>query len=124
MKKFVYILSVLALLLLPVHTVFALNEANPKDGRVIVGQNFTLKSGDTLEGDLVVIGGEANIEQNATVNGDIVVIGGNLNLDGKGTGDAVVIGGLVSMSDKASLAGNVVTMGGSLHRAEGAVVGG
>ena len=124
MKKLVYILALLALFLLPVHTVFAQDEANPKDGRVIVGQNFTLKSGDTLEGDLVVIGGEANIEQDATVNGDIVVIGGNLNLDGKGTGDAVVIGGLVSMSDKASLAGNVVTVGGSLQRTDGAVIGG
>jgi hypothetical protein len=48
MKKFVYILALLALLLLPVHTVFALNVTNPKDGRVVVGQNFTLKSGDTL----------------------------------------------------------------------------
>ncbi len=84
MKKFVYILALLALLLLPVHSAFALNATNPKDGRVVVGQNFTLKSGDTLEGDLVVIGGEADIEQNATVNGDIVVIGGSLNLDGKG----------------------------------------
>ena len=124
MKKFVYTLALLALLLLPVHPAFALNLNNPKDGRVIIGQNFTLKSGDTLDGDLVVIGGEANIEKNATVNGDIVVIGGSLNLDGKASGDAVVIGGLVSIGESASLAGNVVTVGGSLQRAVGAVIGG
>ncbi len=98
--------------------------SNPKDGRVIVGQNFTLKSGDTLNGDLVVIGGEANIEHNAIVKGDIVIIGGSLTLDGQGTGDAVVIGGLVTMGKAASVAGNVVTVGGSLQRAEGAVIGG
>jgi hypothetical protein len=124
MKKFLYTFALLALLLLPVHQAFALNIDAPKNGRVIIGQNFTLKSGDTLNGDLVVIGGEANIEQNAVVNGDIVIIGGSLNLDGKATGDAVVIGGLVSMGDSASLAGNVVTVGGSLQRAVGAVIGG
>ena len=124
MKKFLYTLALLALLLLPVNPAFALTLDNPHDGRVVVGQNFTLNSGETLDGDLVVIGGQANIEQNSTVNGDIVVIGGNLNLDGKGIGDAVVIGGLVSLGDKASLAGNVVTVGGSLQRAVGAVIGG
>ena len=124
MKKFIYTLVLLVLLLLPVQSAFALNINNPKDGRVIIGQNFTLKSGDSLNGDLVVIGGEATIEQNAIVNGDIVIIGGSLNLDGKATGDAVVIGGLVSIGENASLAGNVVTVGGSLQRAVGAVIGG
>jgi hypothetical protein len=124
MKKFVYTLAFLALFLMPVHPAYALDIKSPKDGEVVIGQNFTLKSGDTLDGDLVVIGGEANIEQNATVNGDIVIIGGSLNLDGKATGNAVVIGGVVSMGENASLAGDVVTVGGSLQRAVGAEIGG
>ena len=122
MKKLIYTIVLLALLLLPVKSAYALS--SPRDGRVIIGQNFTLNSGDTLNGDLVVIGGEANIEQNAIVKGDIVIIGGSLKLDGQGTGDAVVIGGLVTMGDNASVAGNVVTVGGSLQRAAGAVIGG
>ncbi len=122
MKKLVYGIMLLALLLLPTRSAHALS--SPKDGRVVVGQNFTLKSGDTLAGDLVVIGGEATIEQSAIVKGDIVIIGGSLTLDGQGTGDAVVIGGLVTMGEKASVTGNVVTVGGSLQRAQGAKIGG
>ncbi len=122
MKKLVYAIVLLAIMLLPAHSAYALS--NPRDGRVIIGQNFTLISGDTLDGDLVVIGGEANIEESAIVKGDIVIIGGSLKLDGQGTGDAVVIGGLVAMGEKASIAGNMVTVGGSLQRAEGAVIGG
>lgn len=122
MKKLVYAIVLLSLMLLPVRSAYALS--NPRDGRVIIGQNFTLNSGDTLNGDLVVIGGEATIEQSAIVKGDIVIIGGSLKLDGQGTGAAVVIGGLVTMGDKASVTGDVVTVGGSLQRAEGAVIGG
>lgn len=122
MKKMIYAVTLLALLLLPARSAHALN--GPLDGRVIFGQNFTLQSGDTLNGDLVVIGGEAIIESNSTVKGDIVIIGGSLKLDGNATGDAVVIGGLVSMGAEASLAGDVVTVGGSLQRAEGAEIGG
>ena len=122
MKKIVYAIVLLALLFVPTHSAHALS--SPRDGRVIVGQNFTLNSGDTLNGDLVVIGGEANIEQSAVVKGDIVIIGGSLTLDGLGTGDAVVIGGLVTMGEKAALAGNLVTVGGSLQRAQGAEIGG
>jgi hypothetical protein len=122
MKKLAYAIVLVALLLLPAHSAYALS--SPKDGRVFVGQNFTLKSGDTLNGDLVVIGGEANIEQSAIVKGDIVIIGGSLTLDGQGTGDAVVIGGLVTMGQEASVAGDVVTVGGSLQRAQGAEIGG
>ncbi len=122
MKKIGYSLILLALLLLPARSAYALS--GPMDGRVVIGQDFTLKSGDTLNGDLVVIGGEAAVEQGATVIGNIVVIGGSLKLDGTATRDAVVIGGVAALGQKASVAGDVVTVGGSLQRAEGAEIGG
>src|SRR5574341_310035 len=122
MKKLIYAMVLLMLLLLPTRSAHALNR--PLDGRIVIGQDFTLKSGDTLDGDLVVIGGEATIEAGATVNGDIVIIDGSLKLDGRATGDAVVIGGLAALGEKASLAGDMVTVGGSLQRAEGAQIGG
>jgi hypothetical protein len=90
----------------------------------VIGQNFTLKSGDALDGDLVVIGGEATLEAGSRVNGDVVIIGGNLKLDGSVSGNAVVIGGLTSLGEKASLDGDMVTVGGSLQRTEGAYIGG
>jgi len=122
MKKILYVLPILILLLFPISPAYAFT--GNLDGRVIFGQSFTLKSGETLEGDLVVFGGEATIEENAMVKGNVVVIGGSLTLDGSATGDAVVIGGLMTMGDKSSVAGNVTTVGGSLQRAEGAQVGG
>lgn len=122
MKKLLYILLVLSVLLLPARSALALGPS--LDGRVIIGQNFTLKSGETLTGNLVIIGGQAVVEQGATVQGDTVVIGGNLQLDGQVSGDAVVIGGLVSLGSTSSLAGDAVTIGGSLQRAEGAKIGG
>lgn len=122
MRKILYSLALLALLLLPAAPAYAQN--GPHDGRVIIGQDYTLKSGETLNGDLVVIGGEVDIEPTAAVNGDIVVIGGSLKLDGKSTGNAVVIGGLVAMGQQSSVAGDLVTVGGTLQRAEGAQVGG
>lgn len=123
MKKLIYALMLLMLLLLPARAVFAW-DGGMLDGRVVIGQNFTLKSGDTLDGDLVVIGGEATIQSDAVVRGDVVVIGGSLNLDGQATGNAVVIGGVAALGAQADLAGDMVTLGGSLQRAEGAEIGG
>ena len=122
MKKLLYALPILILLLWPIAPVYAFT--GNLDGRVVFGQSFTLNSGETLDGDLVVFGGEATIEENATVKGNVVIIGGSLVMDGSATGDAVVIGGLMTMGDKSSVAGNVTTVGGSLQRAAGAQVGG
>jgi len=122
MKKIGFAFLLLAMLVLPAHAAYALT--GPMDGRVVIGQNFTLKSGDKLDGDLVVIGGEATVEQGANVAGNVVVIGGSLKMDGTASGDAVVIGGLVLLGEKASVTGDVVTVGGSLQRAVGAVIGG
>jgi len=122
MKKLLYALSMVILLLWPIAPAYAFT--GNLDGRVVFGQSFTLQSGQTLDGDLVVFGGEATIEENATVKGNVVVIGGSLVMNGSATGDAVVIGGLMTMGDKSSVTGNVTTVGGSLQRAAGAQVGG
>ncbi len=122
MRKILYSLVLLAMFLLPAAPAYAAN--GPGDGRVVIGQDFTLQSGETLNGDLVVIGGEVAIEQAATVKGDVVVIGGSLQMDGHATGSAVVIGGVVSLGSESAVTGDLVTVGGTLQRAEGATVGG
>ncbi|HEX8991225.1 MAG TPA: hypothetical protein VF784_06070 [Anaerolineales bacterium] len=122
MRKFLYSVVLLALLLLPAAPAYA--QGTPGNGRVVIGQDFTLKSGDTLNGDLVVIGGQVSVEKSAAVNGDIVVIGGSLQLDGKTSGNAVVIGGVAALGEVSSVAGDLVTIGGTLQRAQGSQVGG
>ncbi len=122
MRKFLYSVVLLAFLLLPAVPAYA--QGTPGNGRVVIGQDFTLKSGDTLNGDLVVIGGQATLEQSAVANGDVVVIGGNLKLDGKTSGNAVVIGGVAALGAVSSVGGDLVAIGGTLQRAEGSQVGG
>ncbi len=124
MRKIFVSLVLLALFLLPAAPAFAQGGPGGGNGRVIIGQDFTLKSGDSVNGDLVVIGGQVVIEQGATVYGDTVVIGGSLSMNGKATGNAVVIGGVVNLGSQSSVAGDLVTIGGALQRAEGSQVGG
>ncbi len=124
MRKIFVSLVLLALFLLPAAPAFAQGPGGGGNGRVVIGQDFTLKSGDSVNGDLVVIGGQVVIEQGATVYGDTVVIGGSLSMNGKATGNAVVIGGVVNMGSQSSVAGDLVTIGGTLTRAAGAFVGG
>ncbi len=122
MKNLIRGLVLLAFMLAPTRAVFA--DGGAGRGRLVIGQDFTLGSGQTLDGDLVVIGGTATVEAGGVVQGDIVVIGGSLRLDGKTTGNAVVIGGTASLGEEASVASDVITLGGNLHQLTGARIGG
>lgn len=122
--KLFSILALLALLLIPVSSAFALGLDLGDDGEVIFGGNYTLKSGDTLNDDLVVFGGNVTIEEDSLVEGSIVVFGGNVTMDGTMEGDLVIFGGAGSLGPKSVVEGDLVTVGGSVSRAEGSVVKG
>ena len=91
---------------------------------VVVGGSYTLKSGETLDGNLFVIGGNATIEEGATLNGDIVVAGGYLTISGLVNGDIYATGGVVNLAETANIQGNIDTLGGNVERAAGAIVSG
>jgi cytoskeletal protein CcmA (bactofilin family) len=93
-------------------------------GKVVLGGQFTLESGERLSGDLAVIGGQATIEEGATVDGDAVVLGGMLAISGKIDGDIAVFGGQVTLTSSAVVDGDVVSLGGSVTRSPGAQVSG
>jgi len=120
-KRYILILLLLAFIFIPTQSAAA---KGLLDGQVIFGSSYTLKSGDTLDGDLVVIGGIVTIEVDAKVEGNVVLIGGNLTVDGKIEGDTVVIGGIASLGEEAIIEGDLVTVGGSLQRDPGARVEG
>lgn len=92
--------------------------------KVVVGQSFTLESGDSLRGDLAVVGGNVEIEEDATLAGDMAVFGGAVAVSGRVTGNIVAFGGSVELTESAEVVGDVVVLGGSLSRAAGATVGG
>jgi hypothetical protein len=119
-KKFISLLVLLGLLLVPSSVVQAQNPG-PEDV-VLVGQNYTLKSGETLDGSLVVIGGNITIESEAEVNGDIVLIGGNMDAGGDINGNVVLVGGNMELSSEIS--GDLALIGGQAELTDTAVVDG
>jgi cytoskeletal protein CcmA (bactofilin family) len=113
-----FVLALLVVLAAPV----AAQGDNP--GKLVVGGQYTLRSGQQLEGDLGVVGGQATIEEGATVNGDVMVAGGTLRVAGRIEGAIAVFGGSVTLEPTAYVAGDLVTFGGSVERSPGAVVDG
>src|SRR3989337_2330737 len=67
------------------------------DGRVILGGEFTLASGETLDGDLIVLGGNGTTQQGSRVSGSGFIAGGNLQADGTVDGAIAVLGGNVRL---------------------------
>lgn len=125
MKTVIKIVSILVmgvLLFVPLQSVGAANAVF--DGQVVFGQSFTLKSGDSMKGDLLVFGGSAIIEEGATVNGSVVLFGGNLTVNGTVTGDVAITGGAASLGPAAHIFGNLATVAASLERASGSLVDG
>jgi hypothetical protein len=110
-----------ALLALPTR-VFAQTPGGD-ESPVVFGDNFTLKSGETIK-DLVVFGGNATIQQDALVTGDIILFGGDLNISGKVGGDITAFGGNVSLGESANVVGDINTIGGNRNIAPGAKYGG
>jgi len=94
------------------------------DGKVVVGEDFTLKSGETIQGDLIVISGSATVEAGARVNGNVVVMGGSADIAGQVDQNVTVMGGSVTLRATAEVDQELAVMGGSITREEGAQVKG
>jgi len=119
-RKLTTFILLLALLFLPTSSALA---QSPNGGDVFrLGENYTLKSDETLNGNLAVIGGNALIEEDAIVNGDIVVVGGNLTINGHVSGNVAIIGGNLTISGK--IDGDIAVIGGQASLTKTAVVNG
>jgi hypothetical protein len=122
MKKILCLLVVGVLALRPGGLVHA--DDGSSGDRVVIGQNFTLQTGETVDGDVVVVGGQASIQTGATVRGDLVVIGGSLQMDGEVGGSAIVIGGSVLLGSASIVGNDMVALGGAFQRGDGSRIGG
>jgi len=118
--RFILLIALLAALFIPTPAL----AGRLFSDRVVFGGNFTLESGETLDGDLAVIGGNASLESGSTVTGGVVVIGGHLRAEGTIDADIVSLGGLISLGETAMVEGDVTVFGGQLDKAEGARVAG
>ena len=96
---------------------------NMEEG-LVIGNNYKLAAGQTLNHDLTVIGGNAVLEEDSTVNGDVSIMGGTVRIDGLVNGDVSVMGGSVRLDDKAVVRGSLNQLGGSIDQSESAQVDG
>ncbi len=96
--------------------------ASPSD--VVIGQSYTLGSGQTLNSDLFVVGGNVNLMAGSTVTGNVLLIGGNAQAAGTINGDMTVLGGTVTLADTFKLNGNLSYAGTVVNRAAGAQISG
>jgi hypothetical protein len=96
---------------------------NMEEG-LVIGNNYKLAAGQTLNHDLTVIGGNAVLEEDSTVNGDVSIMGGTVRIDGLVNGDVSVMGGSVRLDDKAVVRGDLNQLGGSIDKSASAQVDG
>ncbi len=90
----------------------------------VIGENYILNPGDTLDGNLWVLGGNATLATGSHVTGSIRMAGGNLHVAGEVDGNIAATGGLVEISDTAVVHGSVHVTGASLNRSNLAVIEG
>ena len=94
------------------------------EDKVVFGGNFTLQSGETIEGALLVFGGNVTLESESLVTEDVVVFGGNVDISGTVEGGVVAIGGNLNLLPDAVVEGDVASIGGNVNQATGAQVEG
>lgn len=90
--------------------------------KVVTSGDYTLKSGETLSGDLVITSGQVTLEEGSRITGRVLVTSGNLNANGEIDGDIVMTSGDVYLGPKAIVHGDVRNTSGNVHRAEGSRV--
>ena len=121
--RIAFLISIVLLTLTAATPALAFNGGGPGD-KVVVGEDFTLGSGETVDGDLVVFGGDVDLEADSQVDGDVVVWGGDVEVAGMVNGDVVVFGGSVHLASTAVVYGEAVVMGGLVEQDDGAEVQG
>ena len=89
----------------------------------IFGDNFTLRSNETVDGDLSVYGGNVVLEEGSRVDGKLNVFGGNIDIAGTVRGDLTMAGGSARLRRSGRLEGNQTLLGGRLDNDGGYVSG-
>jgi len=120
MKRLRLLLPLLLLLLLPLSAQASMAVPN----RVIVGQDYSLASGEKVNTNLIVVGGDLNMDAGSVVTGNVTVTGGDARVDGRIDGNLIVVGGDLQLGSQANVRGNVIIRGGHLRKAETAKIGG
>ncbi len=104
------IITILLLGLFPA-TAFAASQ-----NYVVIGNSYTLQSGQTLNDDLFILGGTVNLMSGSNINGNVLIIGGSVQAAGAVNGDFTVLGGTVNLAGTFTLSGNLTSAGTVVNR--------
>jgi hypothetical protein len=127
LTKLFILFTLIAILALPATALAASSPDNPLRNRLdefVLGENYTLASGETLRGNLWIMGGNATLDQGSRVTGDVMLLGGNASVDGEVSGNINVMGGNIDMKNQAVIRGDLNIVGGSYNRSPNARIEG
>ena len=87
--------------------------------------DYTLRSGRTLRGDLIMTSGEATLEEGSRVTGNVIMTSGRLNVDGQVDGDILYSSAKsINLGPNSVVGGNIKGTSGDVYLSEGAQVDG
>lgn len=87
--------------------------------------DYTLHSGRTLKGDLIMTSGETTLEEGSRVTGNVIMTSGTLNVDGKVDGDIIYSSAKsINLGPRSVVGGDIKGTSGDVYRAKGSQVGG
>lgn len=92
--------------------------------QMVPAGNYTLFSGETLRGNLLVFSGNATLEEGSRVTGSVLLFSGNLIADGEIGGDIFMFSGNTDLGPQAVVRGDLAAFSGSFSRASGSRVEG
>lgn len=121
MKRILMGLALVAVIALAI-PVAGLAQGGTEDGRIVMGGNYILRAGQTMDGDLLVLGGNVTLEEGSTVSGSMLVMGGNAVSAATITGNITVLGGNIDLLNAAVVQGDIISFGGNVDQAAGAQV--
>lgn len=90
--------------------------------KMVTGDTFVLRSGETISGDMMVTGGDSTLEQGSRVTGSLIVTGGSVRANGQIDGNVTLTGGNISFGPSAAVRGALNQTGGRYTVATGASV--
>ena len=123
MKKILR-LTILLLLVGAIFLPLTASASDFEDDKVIFGSNYTLREGETLNGDLLVFGGNVTLQESSTINGDTLVFGGNVTSNGTINGNLVGLGGIIVLEENSLVQGDLTMVGSSFEQSPKAVITG
>lgn len=86
--------------------------------------NYTLESGETYRGTLVLPSGNAWLEEDSTVLGNVIILSGNLMVEGEVRGSILMTSGNITLGPQALITGSIFLTSGEVQRAPGSEVRG